>query len=403
MEVSQDSQLSLWGRLWYGWHGLSLLRGLHGTALGARLTALLDLDPDRDDLIQMVDCCAAFQAALDRQGGDLGEALWLLLREDDNLCVRRAGDLTGLGARLGRELEVLGALSGLDGAAVWSWLPEDFPLTLDWPAARRNFARDYPAYLAELPRQGFGVFARYAMFTVRDGALVPVAYPDPQRLDRLYRYERERAPILANTQALLEGRPANNVLLYGDAGTGKSATVKAIVNEYRDRGLRLIELKKSQLHQLPEVLEQIGRNPLKFLIYIDDLSFAANDDNFSALKAVLEGSAGGHTGNFAVYATSNRRHLVKENFGDRTGDEIHLADTMQELMSLSARFGLTVTFQRPDKALYLDLVRTLARQGGVTLDDAELERRAEAHAIRCGGRSPRLAKQFAEMLAAGVA
>ena len=178
--------------------------------------------------------------------------------------------------------------------------------------------------------------------------------------------------------------------------------MKAIVNRFAPEGLRLVEVKKNQLYLMPDLMDQLAANPLKFILFIDDLSFAANDDNFAALKAILEGSAGGRADNIAVYATSNRRHLVKETMSDRTGDDIHEADTRQELMSLSARFGLTVTFQRPDKALYSEILLDLARQAGLTIPDQQLVTMGEAFAIRAGGRSPRAAKQFIEQCRAGV-
>ena len=159
-------------------------------------------------------------------------------------------------------------------------------------------------------------------------------------------------------------------------------------------------MKKNQLYQIPDLVDRLSANPLKFILFIDDLSFAANDDDFAALKGILEGSVSSHSGNLAVYATSNRRHLVKESFSDRDGDELHLSDTLQEVMSLSARFGLTVTFQRPEKELYCHIVERLAALYGVELPRETLLLKAEAHAIRNGGRSPRAAKQFIEQLKA---
>lgn len=256
--------------------------------------------------------------------------------------------------------------------------------------------------MSQVGRKGYGMFAKYHVFTVENGQLVPVKYPDPQRLEELPGYEREREKVIANTRALLAGMPANNVLLYGDAGTGKSSTVKAIANEFAPQGLRLVEVKKNQLYQIPELMDQLADNPLKFLLFIDDLSFTANDDNFAALKAILEGSVGGRAKNLAVYATSNRRHLVKETLTDRTGDDIHEADTRQELMSLSARFGLTVTFQRPEKARFEAILTELARQHGIEMPMEQLLVKAEAFAIRAGGRSPRVAKQFIEQCESGV-
>ena len=188
----------------------------------------------------------------------------------------------------------------------------------------------------------------------------------------------------------------------GDAGTGKSSAVKAIANEFAPEGLRLVEVKKNQLYQIPDLMDKLAANPLKFILFIDDLSFTANDDNFAALKAILEGSVGGRAKNIAVYATSNRRHLIKETLTDRTGDDIHEADTRQELMSLSARFGLTVTFQRPEKARFENILAELAKQHGIDMPMDQLLVKAEAFAIRAGGRSPRVAKQFIEQCEAGV-
>ena len=178
--------------------------------------------------------------------------------------------------------------------------------------------------------------------------------------------------------------------------------MKAIANEYFHEGLRLVEVKKNQLYQIPELVDGLAANPLKFILFIDDLSFTANDDNFAALKAILEGSVGGRSKNIAVYATSNRRHLIKETLSDREGDDIHHGDTMQELMSLSARFGLTITFSRPDKERFVAIVRELAAQYGVDMPEEKLIVKAEAFAIRAGGRSPRVAKQFIELVKSGV-
>ena len=265
-----------------------------------------------------------------------------------------------------------------------------------------NYAAAYQARRAAVGQKGYGMFARHHVFTIEDGRLVPVRYPDPQRLSELPGYEREREKVIANTRALLAGSPANNVLLYGDAGTGKSSTVKAIANEFAPDGLRLIEVKKNQLYQIPALMDELAKNPLKFILFIDDLSFASNDDNFAALKAILEGGVGGRSHNVAVYATSNRRHLVKETMADRSGDDLHAMDTRQELMSLSARFGLTVTFQQPDKDRYDRILLELAKQYNVQMPSDQLFIKGAAFALRAGGRSPRVAKQFVELLAAGV-
>ena len=199
-----------------------------------------------------------------------------------------------------------------------------------------------------------------------------MAHPDYQPLESLFGYERERELIIKNTEALVDGTGASNMLLYGDAGTGKSSSVKAVAAHFAPGGLRIIEVKKNQLYQIPSVMEELASNPLKFILFIDDLSFSGNDDNFSALKATLEGSISGCGDNCVIYATSNRRHLVKESFADRAGDELHFNDTMQETMSLASRFGLSVTFQKPDKEEYLNIVRSLAREYGIDMDEHEL-------------------------------
>ena len=346
---------------------------------------------------------AAFEATLFAQGTNWTDALLDAVLEDENLCLRTAagGDAGPvLEKALTGELDFLQALgrAGLDDLCHGA--PEYLPRWEVAPDA--DFHAAYEARRAAVGQKGYGIFARHHVFTLEDGHLTPVRYPDPQRLSELPGYERERENVIANTRALLEGKPTNNVLLYGDAGTGKSSAVKAIANEFAPDGLRLIEVKKNQLYQIPALMDDLAKNPLKFILFIDDLSFAANDDNFAALKAILEGSVGGRSHNVVVYATSNRRHLVKESMSDRSGDDLHASDTRQELMSLAARFGLTVTFQQPDKERFDTILLELARQYGVQMPSDQLFIKGAAFALRAGGRSPRVAKQFIEMLAGGV-
>ena len=222
-----------------------------------------------------------------------------------------------------------------------------------------------------------------------------------QRLETLCIF-RERRIVLDNAKALLMGKPAANILLTGDAGTGKSSTVKAVVNELRRNGLRLIEIRKDQLRAIPKLLDELSDNPLKFVLFIDDLSFLKDDDNFNALKAVLEGSVTAKSANVAIYATSNRRHIIKEKFSDREGDDIHRNDTMQELISLSERFGIHVTFSKPDKNTYLHIVQQLAQEKGLPHSHEELARLAEQYALSRGGRSARAAAQFVDNLIAAM-
>lgn len=268
-----------------------------------------------------------------------------------------------------------------------------------WRTSEIDFVYEYNKRIENIGKYGYGKYAQNRMFIVRDGKTVPVKYPDTQQLDHLYGYERERKSVIDNTLALLDGKPAQNVLLYGDAGTGKSSSVKAIVNEYANRGLRLIEITKEQLRDIPQIIDDISHNPLKFIIFIDDLTFTAGEDCFGSLKAMLEGSASARSDNIVIYATSNRRHLVKETFSEREGDDVHRNDTMQELISLSARFGLRVNFSRPDKKEFIRIAGELAKQKGISLEENELELKAERFVMSSGnGRSPRTAKQFVNQL-----
>ena len=286
--------------------------------------------------------------------------------------------------------------------------PAALRMGLDWQGFMPGFetervelVSEYASRIEQVGRFGFGMYARYRMFSLADdGTVCPVAHPDPQRLSDLAGYEREKGLILANTRALLAGKPAANVLLSGDAGTGKSSTVKAVVNELAGEGLRIIEVRKDQLKLIPAVLDELAANPLKFIVFIDDLSFARDDDNYAALKAVLEGGVSSKSPNVVIYATSNRRHLVKESFSARDGDDIHRNDTMQETLSLSERFGLQISFFKPDKAAYLAIVRQLAHTCDLAVPVEELEAGAERFALGRGGRSARAARQYVDSLVA---
>ena len=237
------------------------------------------------------------------------------------------------------------------------------------------------------------------MFRLSDSGIIePIISADKTTMSKFVGYADERAQVINNTLAFIENRPAANVLLCGDAGTGKSSTVKAIVNEFFDKGIRLIELRKDQLKFLPYVMGSVSENPLKFIIFIDDLAFNKSDDNFSMLKAALEGSAAARAENAVIYATSNRRHIIKETFGEREGNEVHVNDTLQETLSLSERFGLVVLFSKPNKKLYLEIVHELAKRPNVKMDLNELDLKAESFALRRGSRSARCAEQFIDSL-----
>ena len=261
-----------------------------------------------------------------------------------------------------------------------------------------DFEAMYEQRMENIEKYGYGIFATAGMFKLENNEIVAVEAADEIALDRFVGYADERQKIVENTRMLVEGRPAANALLCGDAGTGKSSTVKAVANYFFDQGVRLIEIRKDQLFQLSYVMGRIDGNPLKFIIFIDDLSFNKNDDCFSMLKAVLEGSASAKSSNAVIYATSNRRHIIKETFADRSStDELHRNDTMQELLSLSERFGLTVYFEKPSKSLYLDIIHKLAYRHGIEATD-DLDVKAEAFALARGSRSPRAAEHFIKSL-----
>ena len=393
-------------------HGLVVFRSLLDDPVVAKLLDLTDrMEAGAPGYGPVCDAVAQFEAALFEHTTNWGSYLSAAVLEAETVCVRQAASGTlapALQTALDSELAFLQALCGLTldellaAAGSATGQAQELAFLPRWETSGIDLPAAYAQRMSEVGKKGYGMFAKHHVFTVENGQLVPVKYPDPQRLSELPGYEKEREKVIANTKALLAGMPANNVLLYGDAGTGKSSAVKAIANEFAPEGLRLVEVKKNQLYQIPDLMDKLAANPLKFILFIDDLSFTANDVNFAALKAILEGSVGGRAKNIAVYATSNRRHLIKETLTDRTGDDIHEADTRQELMSLSARFGLTVTFQRPEKARFETILAELAKQHGIDMPMDQLLVKAEAFAIRAGGRSPRVAKQFIEQCEAGV-
>jgi predicted AAA+ superfamily ATPase len=268
-------------------------------------------------------------------------------------------------------------------------------------AAAEDWGDLVEALIEHYATHGAGTFGSHKAFRWEDGGLRAVPHPDPVRLSDLIGYEKEREPLRRNTQRLLAGLPSHHALLYGLPGTGKSSTVKAVLNEYATVGLRLVELAKEDLEELPALLEALrGRGPC-FILFIDDLSFEEHEVEYKALKALLEGSIEEPPGNVRLYATSNRRNLIRERFSDREeGDDVHERDTMQEKLSLVARFGLRLTFPSPDQRRYLEIVSGLARERGVKIPTGELEERALLWDRWHAGRSGRTARQFVDELEA---
>ena len=222
-------------------------------------------------------------------------------------------------------------------------------------------------------------------------------------LNDLIGYEIQKKKLVDNTRAFVEGRKANNVLLFGDSGTGKSTSVKAIVNEFYDQGLRMIEIYKHQFANLSNVIAQIKNRNYRFIIYMDDLSFEEFEIEYKFLKAVIEGGVETKPENILIYATSNRRHLIKENWSDRNDvtvqNGMHQSDTMEEKLSLVHRFGVTINYSKPSQKEYFDIVIQLARRLGVTLPDDEIRAEANKWELSHGGISGRTAQQFANYLA----
>jgi predicted AAA+ superfamily ATPase len=252
---------------------------------------------------------------------------------------------------------------------------------------------------------GTGSFSYCNAFRFADSdrgpILKPIMDPDPIRLANLIGYEAQRQQVVSNTEQFINGFSANNLLLYGERGTGKSSTIKALVHEYGEQGLRMVEMSKQDIGKLPVLLDLIRHRPHRFIIFIDDLSFEEGEVDYKHLKAVLEGSLEARPDNVLIYATSNRRHLIKERFSDRefTGDdEVRVQDTLQEKLSLADRFGITITFTSPDQEEYLTIVLGLAKQEGLDVEPDDLRAQALRWALWHNGRSGRTARQFIDDL-----
>ena len=355
-----------------------------------------------EDLCQKLSFYGEFINTLGAYDGSFSAFLKKAVCEDENIYIKSVAKnkevSASIRANAEKELELFSELTEItpamlfEGTSYSEYIPE-------FENEKVDFSAVYSERLSHIERYGYGIFATAGMFRVENGEIVAVEAADDISTDIFIGYEKERQQVMDNTEALTQGKSAQNVLLCGDAGTGKSSTVKAVANAYFDKGVRLIELRKDQLFSLSHVMGRIADNPLKFIIFIDDLSFNKNDDCFSMLKAALEGSASAKASNAVIYATSNRRHIVKERFSERGHeDDIHHSDTVQELLSLSDRFGLVVYFSKPNKKLYLDIVHELAEREKLDIDEKELDLKAEAFALAKGSRSPRAAQQFVKGL-----
>ena len=254
---------------------------------------------------------------------------------------------------------------------------------------------------------GVGMFGLNKAFRIREQAegeigFLPINNMDKVMLDDLVGYELQKKKLVDNTRAFVEGRKANNVLLFGDSGTGKSTSIKAIVNAFYPQGLRMIEIYKHQFKDLSNVIAQIKNRNYKFVIYMDDLSFEEFEVEYKFLKAVIEGGVETKPENILIYATSNRRHLIKETWNDRSDIEVdngmHRSDTMEEKLSLVNRFGVTINYAKPSQKEYFHIVLELAHRQGIVMSDEELKAEANKWELSHGGISGRTAQQFVNYL-----
>lgn len=270
----------------------------------------------------------------------------------------------------------------------WQQAIEDLP---EW-VSRADF--DFASVRQFYRVNGAGLFARYRAFTWNRSRLLPVEHPDIVPEEELWGYRLQRDKVVANTRGLIEGKTVNNVLLFGEPGTGKSATVKALLGMTGFESLRLIEVHKADLGDLGELIRILAHRPQKFILFIDDLAFDKDDMTYSMLKSVLEGGLEPRPANVAVYATSNRRNLVKQNFSDRSGDEVDANETVQEKTSLAERFGLRIPYTALNRNQFLDMVEELAAVKGISCDSQTLRAEAVKWEMRHPNRTPRVALQF---------
>ena len=356
--------------------------------------------PDGDELI-----CHYAETffELQKAGYDsLGGYLWEHLRYDetpygDAAARGTANDALRAAAR--QDIGVFGALAAIESADWHSAIAavagaESAALLPAWQA---DGTLSFDALTAEYEKNGAGEFARYKAFIWADHTLLPVPEPDLEEYE-LIGYEDERREVQDNTRALLAGRSVNNMLLYGAAGTGKSATVKGLLKVPDFGDLRIIQMDKQQLEDIPALMRRLAGLRQKFIIFIDDLSFETADVGYSVLKTVLEGSIEKRPSNVVIYATSNRRHLMRETFSERGDDEVNIRESIEERTALSERFGIRVLFRGLNKNQYLDLVRALAQQAGIQKDEEELNRMALQWEREHASRTPRSAQQFLKYL-----
>ncbi len=387
--------------LYYRLKSLTVCRSLLDAPIldaGVELVDCLREGKPEKALVRWAELCSLLQAA---GAEDMGAWMWDALRYTENpwgRLVESGGHDPVLEAAAKRDVETLTALCALSGAALASALgkyrdcAEGLPL---WPG---ECPFTFDSLTGWYKAHGCGLFAQYRAFLWDGGKLLGVERPDVPSQDDLVGYRRQRSQVEENTRALLAGRRVNNVLLFGESGTGKSATVKSLLSLPEAEELRLIEIEKNSVAQMPELIRTLALRQQKFILFIDDLAFDQDDMNYSVLKTILEGGLEKRPDNVAIYATSNRRNLVRQTFSDRAGDEVDRDETIQEKTALADRFGLRVVYQGFTKKEYLELIAHLVRQRGIDIPWEELEAQAVKWDARHPGRSPRTARQFMDSL-----
>ena len=396
------------------------LHTMRAALLGLSAYRPLLHEPVMVQLKQFLNCIVSSQGeyALDayaevfyalRQEGylGLGDFLWDRLRYRESpysRLVEQGGGDPALENCARREIETLALLARTDCdkyiQAMKDLLPgeEYTPVLANLPRWYASTPFDFDTVTAFYQQNGAGFFGRYRTFLWEGEELVPVEDPDCPRPEELLGYELQRNQVIANTRPILEGKRVNNVLLFGDSGTGKSATVKSMLYIPGFEALRLIEVQKNCLHGLPRLIRSLEGRKQKFILFIDDLAFDQDDDTYSALKTILEGGLERRPANVAIYATSNRRHLVRQTFAERAGDEVDTFETISEKTALAQRFGLRIPYLTMSKDAYLALVDHLAARAGIEMPPEALHAQAMAWEIRHAGRTPRVARQFVASL-----
>ena len=328
----------------------------------------------------------------------------------NQMALKDFGEIKGLFdidiAKLDREGECLWAFlkkyeGTSDSSHVFNKRIRDRIVELAVALEMASTVKEFGQIVTEFYREfGVGRFGLNKAFRINETSgrtdIIPITSIEHVYLKDLVGYEIQKRKLIDNTEAFIQGRAANNVLLYGDSGTGKSSSIKAILNQYYDRGLRMIEVYKHQFKCLSEVLEQIKDRNYKFIIYMDDLSFEDFEIEYKYLKAIIEGGLGKKPQNVLIYATSNRRHLIREKFSDKREilDDLHANDTVQEKLSLVARFGVTIYYGAPEKKEFQEIVKVLAERCGVDMEKEELLAEANKWELSHGGLSGRTASQF---------